>query len=66
MVWSQVPEFDSSSSSLDDNPIAGTRTQYTGKVSVKVAVDEWFCWKMEKLNVTVQEGYQFFRDCRLE
>ena len=54
--WKKVPVFDSMSSSLDDNPFAGTRTQLTGKVSVKVLV-EWLCRKMEKLNVAVQEGY---------
>ena len=53
----EVPEFDSFSSSLDNDPYANTRTQHTGKVSVKVPVDEWLCWKMEKLNVTVYEGY---------
>ena len=49
--WKQVPEFDSSS--LDDNPFAGTRSQNTSKVPV----EEWLCRKMEMLNVTVQEGY---------
>ena len=29
----------------------------TGKVSVKVPVDERLCRKLEKLNVTVAEGY---------
>ena len=57
MGWKQVPEFDSSSSFLDDNPFAGTRSQPTSKVSVKVLVDEWLCQKMEKWNMTVQEGY---------
>ena len=57
MGWNEVPEFDSSSSSLDDNLFAGTRTQHTGKVSMKVLVDEWLCRKIEKLNVTLQEGY---------
>ena len=57
MGWSQTPEFDSASSSQDDNPLAGTRTQQTGKLSVKVPVDDWLCRKFEKLNVTVMEGY---------
>ena len=57
MAWNQVPEFDSASSSLADNPFAGTKPQETGKVSVKVPVDNWLCRKFEKLNVTVQEGY---------
>ena len=34
MGWHQIPDFDSSSSSLDDNPFAGVRTQPTGKVSI--------------------------------
>ena len=57
MGWSQVPEFDSSSLSLNDNPFASTRTQHTDKLSVRVLVDDWLCQKFEKLNMTVQEGY---------
>ena len=29
----------------------------TGKVSVKLPVDEWLCRKLEKLNLTISEGY---------
>ena len=54
MGWNQVPEFDSDSSTQEDNPFAGTRPQQPGKVSVK---DDWLCREFEKLNVTVQEGY---------
>ena len=57
MAWNDIPEFDSSSSSQDDNPFTGSKSSHTGKVSVKVPVDEWLCRKMEKLNITVQEGY---------
>ena len=57
MAWNDIPEFDSSSSSQDDNPFTGSKSSHTGKVSVKVPVDEWLCKKMEKLNITVQEGY---------
>ena len=56
MGWHQIPEFDSVSSSVD-NPFAGSRVQPTGKVSVKLPVDDWLCRKMEKLNLTVAEGY---------
>ena len=35
----QIPDFDSASSSLDDNPFAGSRVKPTGKVSVKLPVD---------------------------
>ena len=51
MGWSQVLEFDSASSSLDDNPFAGSRIPNTSKVSVKVPVDEWLCRKFEKLTL---------------
>ena len=53
----QIPDFDSSSSSLDDNPFAGSQTQPTGKVSIKLQADDWLCRKLEKLNVTIAEGY---------
>ena len=56
MGWHKVPEFESISSS-DDNPFAGSRVQPTGKVSVKLPVDDWLCKKMEKLNLTITEGY---------
>ena len=47
MGWHKVPEFESVSSS-DDNPFAGSCVQPTGKVSVKLPVDDWLCEKMEK------------------
>ena len=53
----EIPDYDSTASSLDDNPFAGSRAKPTGKVSVKLPVDEWLCKKFEKLNVTVAEGY---------
>ena len=57
MGWHQIPDYDQSSSSLDDNPFASSRTQPTGKVSVRLPVGEWLCRKFERLNVTVAEGY---------
>ena len=56
MGWHKVPEFESVSS-FDDNPFAGSRVQPTGNVSVKLPVDDWLCKKMEKLNLTITEGY---------
>ena len=56
MGWHQIPEFDSVSSA-DDNPFADSRVQPTGKVSVKLLVDNWLCRKIEKLNLTITEGY---------
>ena len=53
MGWHKVPEFESVSSS-DDNLFAGSRLQPTGKVSVKLPVDDWLCKKMGKRG-TLQE-----------
>ena len=57
MGWHQIPDYDNTAFSLDDNPFAGSRAKPTGKVSVKLPVDEWLCRKFERLNVTVAEGY---------
>ena len=54
--WHKIPEFDSVSF-LDDNPFAGSRVQPSGKVSVKLPVDDWLYRKKEKLNLTITEGY---------
>ena len=56
MGWHNIPEFETMSSS-DDNPFAGARVQPTGKVSVKLPVDDWLCRKMGKLNLTITEGH---------
>ena len=57
MNWHKVPEFETVSSAADDNPFAGARVQPTGKVSVKLPVDDWLCRKMSSLNLTITEGY---------
>ena len=57
MAWNDIPEFDSASSGQDDNSFTGNKSSQTGKVSVKVPVNEWLCVKFEKLNITLQEGY---------
>ena len=57
MGWHQIQDFNSSSSSLDDNPFADARAQPTGKVSIKLPADDWLCRKLEKSNVTIAEGY---------
>ena len=33
MAWNDIPEFDSASSSQDDDPFTGSRSSQTGKVS---------------------------------
>ena len=55
MGWHKIPEFETVSSS-DDNPFAGAFVQPTGKVSVKLPVDDWLCRKMGKLNLTITGG----------
>ena len=57
MNWHKVPEFETVSSTADDNPFAGARVRPTGKVSVKLPVDDWLCRKMSSLNLTFTEGY---------
>ena len=54
-VYSQIT--DSLSSSLDDNPFAGARAQPSGMVSIKLPADERLCRKLEKLNLTMADGY---------
>ena len=45
-------ELESSASFQDDNPFAGSRSQPTGKISVKLLSHDWLCWKLEKqLNI---------------
>ena len=57
MNWHKVPEFETVSSTADDNPFAGARVRPTGKVSVKLPLDDWLCRKMSSLNLTLTEGY---------
>ena len=46
MAWYDIPEYDSASSTQDDNPFTSSRSSQTSKVSVKVPVDdEWLCQK---------------------
>ena len=56
MNWHKIPEFETVSSAADDNPFAGARVHPTGKVSVKLPVDDWLCRK-SNLNLTITERY---------
>ena len=56
MGWSHVPDVDSSNPS-DDNPFAGPKAPVPNKVSVQMATEEWLCKKLNKLNLTLIEGY---------
>ena len=46
MAWDDIPEF---SSSQDDNPFTGSRSSQTGKVSVKVPVDNGYAGNLKSL-----------------
>ena len=57
MGWTHIPEMDNSSSSADNNPFRAPKQQPLGQISVKLPTDEWLCWKMDKFNITLVEGY---------
>ena len=57
MVWTDIPDIDSTAGSSDDNPFAGSKLQTPGKVSVQLPTDEWQCLKLAKLNLTLTDGY---------
>ena len=56
MIWHKIPEFETVSSAVDDNPSAGACVQPTGKVSEKILVDDCLSRKMFNLNLTITEG----------
>ena len=56
MGWSHVPNADSTNPS-DDNPFAGPKTPAPSKVSVHMPTEEWLCKKLNRLNITLVEGY---------
>ena len=49
--------MDSGTKSSDDNPFAGPKLQKPGKVSVSLPNDEWLCSKLNKLSLTLVQGY---------
>ena len=56
MGWSHVPDMESFNPS-DDNPFAGPKVPVPNKVFVHMPTEEWLCKKLNKLNVTLIEGY---------
>ena len=56
MGWSHVPDMESSNPS-DDNPFAGPKVPVPNKVSVHMPTEEWLCRKLNRLNMTLIEGY---------
>ena len=57
MGWTHILDMDNSSSSADDNPFQTPKQQLLGRIGVKLPCNEWLCRKMDKLNVTLVEGY---------
>ena len=57
MGWNHLPDIDSGAATSDDNPFKGPKLQTPGKVSVILPTDEWLCRKMNKLNLTLVQGY---------
>ena len=57
MGWTHIPEVDSALSSSEDNPFAAPKQQPTGQTSVNLPTDDWLCRKMDRLNVTLVQGY---------
>ena len=57
MGWTHIPEVDSALSSSEDNPFAAPKQQPAGKTSVNLPTDDWLCRKMDRLNLTLVQGY---------
>ena len=57
MRGTHIPDIDAGAKTSDDNPFAGPKVQAPGKVSINLPTDEWLCNKLNKLNVTLVQGY---------
>ena len=57
MGWSHVPDVDSALANSEDNPFAAPKQQPAGKISVQLPTDDWLCRKMDRLNLTLTQGY---------
>ena len=57
MGWSHVPDVDSTLAISEDNPFAAPKQQPAGKISVQLPTDDWLCRKMDRLNLTLTQGY---------
>ena len=55
--WRHIPDMDNTTSSAEDNPFTGPKSQPAGKVSVCMSSDDWLCNKLKKVNLTLVEGY---------
>ena len=57
MGCSHIPNFDNSPSSAVDNSFTWPKQHSTSKISVNLPTDEWLCKRLDRLNITLVEGY---------
>ena len=59
MGWHHIPTFESDYSEPDksNNPWKGKQPRKPTRISVAMPPDDWPCQKLERLNLTVTEGY---------
>ena len=57
MNWNHIPDMDTTLASSKDNPFAAPKIQPAGKISVQLPTDDWLCRKMDRLNLTLTQGY---------
>ena len=59
MGWHHIPAFETDFSELDksNNPWKGKNPRKPTRISVAMPPDDWLCQKLERLNLTVAEGY---------
>ena len=59
MCWHHIPTFESDFSEPDksNNPWKGKQPRKPTRISVAMPPDDWLCQKLERLNLTVAEGY---------
>ena len=59
MGFNFIPDFELEYSDLDksNDPWCGKNPKTSSKVSVAMPADDWLCQKLERINLTVAEGY---------
>ena len=59
MGWHHIPTFETDYTEPDksNNPWMGKNPNKPTRISVAMPPDDWLCQKLERLNLTVAEGY---------
>ena len=59
MGWHHIPAFETDFSEPDksNNPWKGKNQKKPTRISIAMPPDDWLCQKLERLNLTVAEGY---------